>query len=428
MTTSVRKDREWPHVVTLREAPGITVKIYRQRRAKPDRQGKRRFYTSYLLAYSLAGKRKLESFADLDQANDAARRAVAKISAGEIASLQLTGQERDVYVRAAGFAKVWAASLDFVAQEWAEVKKILAGTGTPLDAARYYVEHRSKGLPKITVPDAVKACLKQCRAEKSKERTHQLEHYLNGFAGDMNVLVSEITPGIVSRYLTAMVAATRTKKNARDAIGYFSRWCVLHGYLERKTDWTDGVQRYSAQPSAIEIFAPSEIRLLLERAPAKLKPYIAIGAFAGLRGAEICRLDWREIDLAGGFIEVSAVNAKTRVRRLVPIKPNLRAWLKPHAKATGRVCGFKNVVNPLMKLVRTIAKDQAEDDKLKWKRNGLRHSYISYRVAECADAARVAEESGNSVAVIRSNYLQRVRPDAASEYFGLLPQRRTKSR
>jgi integrase len=168
------------------------------------------------------------------------------------------------------------------------------------------------------------------------------------------------------------------------------------------------------------------LRLLLDHAPEKLLPYIAIGALAGLRGAEICRLDWGEIDLAGGFISVSAANAKTRVRRLVPIKPNLQAWLKPHAKTAGRVCSFKNVVNQLMKLVRSVPATE-DADKLEWKRNGLRHSYISYRVAECADAARVAEESGNSVAVIRSNYLQRVKPDAAREYFSIEPRRRKKA-
>jgi hypothetical protein len=42
---------------------------------------------------------------------------------------------------------------------------------------------------------------------------------------------------------------------------------------------------------------------------------------------------------------------------------------------------------------------------MKWKKNALRHSYISYRVAECADVARVVDESGNSPAVIKSNYL-----------------------
>ncbi|MGO8699941.1 MAG: hypothetical protein ACLQVY_19775 [Limisphaerales bacterium] len=46
---------------------------------------------------------------------------------------------------------------------------------------------------------------------------------------------------------------------------------------------------------------------------------IAIGAFAGLRTAEIERLEWQDVDQSGGFIEVKAAKAKTRSRRLVPI-------------------------------------------------------------------------------------------------------------
>ena len=175
----------------------------------------------------------------------------------------------------------------------------------------------------------------------------------------------------------------------------------------------------------IHIFTATEISKLIENADDRLLPYIVIGAFAGLRGAEIQRLDWGEIDLEEGFIEVKAENAKTDVRRLVPIKPNLKSWLNECRKKSGRVCVFGNVVNQLMKLVakinKALPKDTPAKEKMKWKKNALRHSYISYRVAECADVARVADESGNSPAVIKSNYLKRVKPDQAKEWFNVLP-------
>ena len=43
----------------------------------------------------------------------------------------------------------------------------------------------------------------------------------------------------------------------------------------------------------------------------RILPMIVIGGFAGLRHAEISRLDWQDIDLEEGFIEVKASNAKT---------------------------------------------------------------------------------------------------------------------
>jgi len=222
-----------------------------------------------------------------------------------------------------------------------------------------------------------------------------------------------------------MVASERTKKNARDVIGYFGRWLVLHGYLARGTDLVEGVQKYSMKTGEILIFTPEELRKLIGEADARLLPYLAIGAFAGLRGAEIQRLDWSEVDLTDGFIEVKAEKAKTETRRNVPIKPNLKAWLLPLAKKSGPVCVFGNVVNQLMKLVGAIndklPKGTPEKERMHWKKNALRHSCISYRVAECADVARVAQESGNSPAIIKTNYERVVKPAQAAEWFSIRP-------
>jgi integrase len=77
---------------------------------------------------------------------------------------------------------------------------------------------------------------------------------------------------------------------------------------------------------------------LLAKEDDSLKPFLAPEAFAGLRMAELQRLEWSEIDLNRGFITVAAHKAKTRQRRLVPIADNLKEWLKPYAKANGPVC------------------------------------------------------------------------------------------
>ena len=49
------------------------------------------------------------------------------------------------------------------------------------------------------------------------------------------------------------------------------------------------------------------------------------------------RIEWREIDLAVGFVHLGSDKAKTRSRRLVPVLPNLAAWLAPYAKHGGKV-------------------------------------------------------------------------------------------
>jgi integrase len=93
--------------------------------------------------------------------------------------------------------------------------------------------------------------------------------------------------------------------------------------------------RYKETKSAVAIFTPENITELLTKADNTLRPFLALGAFAGLRTAELHRLDWSEIDLDRGFITVAASKAKTRRRRLVPISDNLKLWLTPIRQRAG---------------------------------------------------------------------------------------------
>ena len=431
-----RAKTEFPKVIPAKGAPGITATIYRQERKKTDKAGVEQIYVAYLVSYSKGGRRHMESHANLDEAEAAARSAVDEIAKGRQSVLELVGPAKEAHERAEEILAPFNVQIDVAAQVYANMQNILKGRATPEEAGHYFMRHEDKELPRISVPKAVEKCLAQAAADgKSSARVKQLEWGLNALATETNMPVSELTPGWVSRYLTDMTAGERTKKNARDVIGYFGRWLVLHGYLARGTDLVEGVQRYSMKPGEIHIFTPREVSLLLEHASAKLLPYVAIGAFAGLRGAEIQRLDWSEVELPDpkpdakqkdfGWIEVKAEKSKTDVRRLVPIKPNLAAWLKDYRRKDGPVCPFKNVVNELMDLIaainKALPKGTPEKEKTVWKKNGLRHSYISYRVAECADVARVADESGNSPAIIKANYLRRVKPDAAADWFAIRP-------
>jgi integrase len=132
--------------------------------------------------------------------------------------------------------------------------------------------------------------------------------------------------------------------------------------------------------------------------------------------------DWADIDLEDGFIEIKAENAKTKTRRIVPIKENLKAFLKPLAKKNGKVVTVKNTSKELGITAANTADKANGIEALEWKHNALRHTYISARVAECADVSRVADEAGNSPQVIRTNYLKRMRPAAAAEWFAIMPK------
>ena len=56
-----------------------------------------------------------------------------------------------------------------------------------------------------------------------------------------------------------------------------------------------------------------------------------------------------------------------------------------------------------------------------WRQNGLRHSFISYRVALTGDVARTALEAGNSPKMIFRHYREVVEEDAAQAWFAITP-------
>ena len=57
-----------------------------------------------------------------------------------------------------------------------------------------------------------------------------------------------------------------------------------------------------------------------------------------------------------------------------------------------------------------------------WKRNALRHSYISYRVAQTQNVAQTALEAGNTPKIIFSNYRELVKPADAVKWFAIEPE------
>jgi integrase len=184
------------------------------------------------------------------------------------------------------------------------------------------------------------------------------------------------------------------------------KYCVENPALEtREAKAIDG---------PVEILSVGQIARLLSESAAETLPYWAIGAFAGLRRAEVERLLWSDVDFDSGLIEVHAKNSKTATRRLVTIHPNLRAWLAPYEAMSGSVCPVN--------LQRKLNEDRERAGLLgSWPQNALRHSFGSYHLARFNDAAALALQMGNSPEVIFKHYRQLVKPRAAEAYWNIMP-------
>ena len=156
--------------------------------------------------------------------------------------------------------------------------------------------------------------------------------------------------------------------------------------------------------------------MLLKHASPQVATCIALSAFAGLRAEEILRLDWADIERRPGFIEVAAHKAKTATRRIVPISENLARWLAMAPRNAERVWPHSKA------WFFEALRNTTDTARIKWKQNALRHSFISYRLAEIQDVNRVALEAGNSPQMIFRHYRELATPQQAKTWFAIVPE------
>jgi len=205
---------------------------------------------------------------------------------------------------------------------------------------------------------------------------------------------------------------------------------VIHALFAEgvRLRWADfnvveGALRPKLTPEEKGILTVDQADRLLRAADDGIVPPLAIALFAGLRVSEIKRLDWADVDLGRGFIRVG-FHGKTG-KRLVPVTENLAAWLRPVASDRGPVWPANG--RKRFESVQRLAGFGSDSDALDssglrpWPHNALRHSYGSYWAALHADLPRLADQMGNSAETIQKHYLERVYPDDAERYFGLLP-------
>ncbi len=147
-----------------------------------------------------------------------------------------------------------------------------------------------------------------------------------------------------------------------------------------------------ASRTAPSILLPDDIAKFLKaiqkEAPGLL-PFWALKFFAGIRDAEAARMDWNMIDLKRDEIHLPAALTKTAEVRTVKIRPNLKAWLQPHAKQAGKICpgettrkrGFKKAMETL--------------PGFKFPTNAARHSFGTYHLYKFRKAGETALQLGH---------------------------------
>jgi integrase len=346
---------------------------------------------------------------------------------GDVDAITLKAADKHIYCRALEALRPYKVRLDTAVFQIVEVYKALEGIGaSPGEVARDYAKRNRVKLPDKTVSEVVTEFIQtKERENRSARYIEDLRYrlgcpdakkvYKRGFATAFQTNIARIDGADVRAFLDALNLSGRSYNNFRGAIISLFEFAKGRKYLRADWDELSAIGTIKDNGGDIEIFTPEEMAGLLTHASDQLVPFLAIGAFAGLRSAEIDRLDWREVKMDTGYIVVEKGKAKTAARRVVPMADNLKVWLHSYAKKQGKVWPHGHAY------LYELLQDVAAKAKVEWKQNALRHSYISYRVADGGDVNRTALESGNSPAMIFSNYRELVTPSEAKRWFSIKP-------
>ena len=391
------------------------VKIYR------DRKSEGMYYrVIYYTKTIVGGKEKSErhrlNFSDLQEATNEAEAKASWLSRLDGDALQFSGGDRHIYARALDAVKKFEIPLDTVASEYADARKILEGVPL-IDAVRFYARHHGKGIKRQSVASAVDEMIERKTIKGvSKLYLDDLRYRLGVFKEAFHCDVTAITPDDVAGFFDDLKLSSRSHNNFMCALQTFFRFAQKHDWLSKEVDLLSRVEKRNGKPTPVEIFIPSELGALLKHASPQIAPCIALSAFAGLRAEEILRLDWSDVERRPGFIEVAAHKAKTATRRIVPITGSLSRWLAIAPRKDERVWPHSKAY--FFEAVRNAASDA----EITWKQNALRHSFISYRLAEIQDVNRVALEAGNSPQMIFRHYRELTTPEQARTWFAIAPE------
>lgn len=242
-----------------------------------------------------------------------------------------------------------------------------------------------------------------------KDLRYRLKRFGDDFGDEV---IATITNAQCNKWLKTVPYAPGSRNSFRRVLKLFFNYAVGEGYCRETPMSKTTKAKETDEP--VEILEPEQLQSLLNNALSEIIPFLAIGAFAGLRTAERLRLDWSEIHLDRNFIEVRASKSKTARRRLVTILPNLRAWLEPRQQEQGRI------VPPGLSKKMEAARKAAGIDP--WPHNGLRHSYASYHVAQFKDAAALALQMGHTTTdMLFDHYREVVSPQKAEKYWNIVP-------
>lgn len=379
----------------------------------------------YTLFYYEGGRRRRESRTSLEKLKARAEQIATDIANGQSAMSAFGQADRASFLRICEIAAPAKKPPELLVSEQVECLKILGDRATPAEACRYYLSQHPAGVTARNIPQIVEELLNKKTISKKWRRVlgKMLERFATKFTGPLAALSSRE----IDDWLDSIGKGLRTRRNHRNAVENLVNFAKSRGYVRKDWDTLSSVSDPNPPPAQVQLYSPDELVRLLNLAETskggrKLVPLIVITAFAGVRHGEmneekLDHLDWSDLDFESKSIYVGHGVAKTGRDRTVDMPDNLIAWIEPYRRPSGRICSIANSWDALCRLRKKAG--------IPPKKNGLRKSFISYKVALSRNIDGVADQAGNSAAIIRKNYKRtntRMKQDA-ERWFSIAPVR-----
>ena len=419
----------FPKTVKFRKAE---VKIYGKTKARPN----------YRVCGYVAGKRRMSSYGTYPEALKAAEDLAEDISKGNHSAALTAAQavealasaERlQAYFKATGrrvsilgavsqFVDVSARLDRFTISEAVDGFLSNVATVKRFDVAKAIAEFIEARKARTVAPKNGK------RPRLSPEYHSLTTAWLNEFAGTFKGFdVCDLSKESLVLYMGQHKKAAPKTRNARRAVvKMFLRWCVERDYLTQthRLFETADLRHEPDDPEEIDFYRPAELAGLLANADTQLRGFLALAGLAGIRFKELCRLTWEDVFRVPGYVEIAALKAKTRSRRLVPVCPALAAWLEPYRGSKGLIwpLSYDQIHWRFGRLRAELRKRKGPGRmKIPNRRNGLRHSFISFHFAQHSDEGLTAAQAGNSPDMVHRHYKGLTTKEEGEKWFAVMP-------
>ena len=294
-------------------------------------------------------------------------------------------------------------------------EKLAPHNVTLTECVDYYLKHVITYRTAPTVAEIVEKMVAEAVSNGRRHKTAvDLRYRLGVFGKTFGTRkLSEISLEELKAWLDNPTLSARSKIHNATKLSQLYNYAIRQGWSE--SNLVKRITRPSVEDAAPGILTPQQAARLLEHADKhQLLPYVAIGLFAGLRSAELHRLDWSAVKLSERCIIIGAEVAKKRSRRVVEVNDTLAAWLAVCAKSNGKVVPLYNLTRSMHNLAKAAG-------FAKWPHNALRHSFASYHLAQYGDATKTAFQMGNDPVIVHQSYKALVSNGDVERYWSLRP-------